>query len=119
MTDDRGLEGMEDMKIWKSLGMAAVTAGIILGASIAQAKDRIKIDVVNDRPFILSLELRDMHCGGGVILREQLEAGEKRELEICVNADGLGALGATYGSGCSQVKRTDFRGIEEGTTLSF
>lgn len=94
----------------------AIAAGMLTSASAA---DRIKINVVNERPFILSLELRDMRCGGSVILREQLDAGETREVEICTDAEGLGALGATYGSGCSQVKRTDIRDIADGDALTF
>ena len=92
---------------------------IVLTSTGAQGIDRITIDVVNERPFILSLELRDMNCGGNVILRDQLDAGETREIEICANADGLGSLGATYGSGCSQVKRTGFKEITAGTKLEF
>ncbi|MGI9492809.1 MAG: hypothetical protein ACR2QF_10460, partial [Geminicoccaceae bacterium] len=79
--------------IQKWLGTIAAVAIVGALATPAQAIDRIKIDVVNERPFILSLELRDKYCGDNVILREQLEAGEMREIEICANADGLGALG--------------------------
>ena len=88
-------------------------------AAPVQAIERIKIDVVNEKPFILSLELRDMRCGGNVILREQLDAGEKLQIEICTGSDGFGALGATYGSGCSQVKRMDIKEISAGDTLAF
>lgn len=101
--------------------LCAFTVAALLGgaATSAQAIDRIKIEVVNERPFILSLELRDQRCGGNVILSEQLDAGEIREIEICANTDGLGALGATYGSGCSQVKRMEIRNIAAGDALTF
>ena len=105
------------MNTFRSTLAAAALA--LAGFGPAQAIDRITIDVVNDRPFILSLELRDMHCGGNVVLRDQLDAGERRAIEICANSDGVGALGATYGSGCSQVKRTDFKDIEAGAALTF
>lgn len=96
----------------------AVVVTIFLG-NAAQAIDRITVGIVNERPFTLSIELRDMNCGGNVVLREQLEAGERRDIEICTNAGGLGRLGATYGSGCSQVKRTNFNNIASGAALTF
>ncbi|MEM7189146.1 MAG: hypothetical protein AAF439_05995 [Pseudomonadota bacterium] len=102
--------------ILKTVSLAAALAAL---SPAAYAVDRITVEVVNKRPFILSLELKDMNCGGNVIFREQLDAGETRQIEICANKDGLGALGATFGSGCSQVKRTDIRDIAEGDDLSF
>ncbi len=103
----------------KWLGVAFIAAILTVSTTSAQAIDRIKVEVVNVRPFILSLELRDQRCGGHVILSEQLDAGEIREIEICANADGLGAVGATYGSGCSQVKRMEIRDIAAGDALAF
>ena len=104
----------------KWLAACLTTMAIAMGTLVsAGATERISINVVNERPFILSLELRDMRCGGNVIFREQLDAGESREIEICTDAEGRGALGATFGSGCSQVKRTDIRDIEAGDALTF
>ncbi len=88
-------------------------------AGIAQAVDRTSVTVVNERAFMLNVELRDKVCGGGVLLRDQLDPGEVREIEMCVDADGVGALGVTYGSGCSQVKRTEMRDIAPGATITF
>ncbi len=85
----------------------------------AQAVERASITVVNERAFMLSLELRDKVCGGGVLLRDQLDAGEQREIEMCVNGEGVGALAITYGSGCSQVKRMDMDDVEPGADITF
>lgn len=100
-----------------SLGLAC---GLIAaGAAAAHAVERIAVHVANDREFKLSIELRDKVCGGTVLLRDQLEAGEIREIEICANSDGVGAVRAAYGSGCSQVKRTEFLDIAPGDNIAF
>lgn len=110
----------DEMTITRNwLGATLVATTLMALTTPANAIDRIKVEVVNERPFILSLELRDQRCGGNVILSEQLDAGEIREIEICASADGRGALGATYGSGCSQVKRMEIRDIAAGDALTF
>ena len=102
------------------LARAFATTALVAGLSTAAlAVDRIAVNVVNDRAFKLSIELRDKVCGGNVALRDQLDAGEIREVEICANSDGVGALRASYGSGCSQVKRTEFTDIAPGENITF
>ncbi|MEM7250388.1 MAG: hypothetical protein AAF493_03130 [Pseudomonadota bacterium] len=94
----------------------------VLGLAVAgnaQAIERFSVVVQNERPFTLSIEIRDNVCGANVALRGRLESGESREIEICANPKGLGALGATFGSGCSQVKRTEFQDVRPGDTLRF
>ncbi len=114
---------MQDKMMTKSLqGLLASCAAVLIVASLSapvQAVERISVNVVNDRDFKLSIELADKVCGGNVLLRDQLEAGEIREIEICANADGVGALRASYGSGCSQVKRTEFLGVSAGDSITF
>jgi hypothetical protein len=85
----------------------------------AQAVERASVTIINEREFMLSVELRDKVCGGGVLLRDQLDPGEMREVEMCVNGEGLGALAVTYGSGCSQVKRMEMDDVEPGADISF
>lgn len=110
---------MMNTKILRLLAGCA-TIPIVAGLAVpAFAVDRISVNVVNDRDFKLSIELSDKVCGGNVALRDQLEAGEIREIEICANPDGVGALRASYGSGCSQVKRTEFLGIAAGDSITF
>ncbi len=106
--------------VWKLTAMTGVvvTGSLALNGA-AQAVDRAAVTVINDREFFLSVELRDKVCGGDVLLRDQLDPGEMREIEICVNSDGVGALAVTYGSGCSQVKRTEMNAVEPGSSLTF
>ena len=107
-------------KIGHGLARTVATVALVAGFSTAAvAVDRIAVNVVNDRAFKLSIELRDKVCGGNVALRDQLDAGEIRQVEICANSDGVGALRASYGSGCSQVKRTEFLDIAPGESITF
>lgn len=101
----------------RALGLAAVLfAGF--GGTV-HAIERFVVVVQNERDFPLSVEIRDNVCGANVVLSDRLESGENREIVICANAKGVGALAATYGSGCSQVKRTKFEDVESGETISF
>jgi hypothetical protein len=101
-------------------GAAIVVAVTVPGfAETAQAVERFAINVVNERDFKLTIRLRDKMCGGDVVLQDQLEAGESREIEICANTDGVGGLRASYGSGCGQVKRTEFLDIAPGDSITF
>ena len=102
------------------IGVAGVACAIAVGgATTAGAVERISINVLNERDFKLSIELRDKMCGGNVVLRTQLEAGESREIAICANTEGVGGLRASYGSGCSQVERTEFLDIAPGDSITF
>ena len=105
---------------WRFFGVSIAAMAIFAGLSTAaEAVDRFSVNIVNQRAFMLSLELRDKVCGSGVLLRAQLKPGESREIQICASLKGLGALRATFGSGCSQVKRTEFLDIEPGDTITF
>jgi len=105
---------------WRYIGVLSATVVVVAGLSAtANAVERISVKILNERDFKLSIELRDKMCGGNVALREQLEAGESREIEICVNSSGMGALRAAYGSGCSQVKRTEFLDLAAGAEITF
>ena len=107
-------------EFWRSLGAANMAFVVAIGyAASAHAVERISVNVLNERDFKLSVELRDKMCGGNVVLRDQLEAGESREIAICANAEGIGGLRASYGSGCSQVKRTEFLDIAAGDQIIF
>jgi hypothetical protein len=101
--------------------MAAIASFVVISGQMtaANAVDRISVNVVNDREFKLSLEIRDKICGGNVLVRDQFEAGEVRVIEICANPKGVGAVRATFGSGCSQVKRTEFNDIAPGADITF
>ncbi len=98
-------------------GLASALLGGLNGT--AHAVERMSIVVENERDFTLSIEIRDHVCGGNLLLRERLESGESRQVEICANPEGNGALGATYGSGCSQVKRTEFKDVQPGDKIKF
>jgi hypothetical protein len=87
------------------LSVAATASTIIANT---HALERVSVSVVNEREFFLSVELRD-----------QLDPGKIREIEICVNGEGVGAHAATYGSGCSQVKRTEMNAVEPGSDITF
>lgn len=106
--------------VWRSIGVLSAAVVVFAGLSTAaNAVERISVKISNDREFKLSIELRDKMCGGNVALRDQLEAGESREIEICVNSSGMGGLRASYGSGCSQVKRTEFLDLAAGDEIAF
>ncbi len=104
---------------WRFFGVFIASLAILAGLSAANAVDRFSVNVINERAFMLSLELRDKVCGSSVLLRDQLKPGESREIQICANPEGVGALRATFGSGCSQVKRTEFLNIEPGDNITF
>ncbi len=102
--------------------LLSVGAAIVIAAGFASpsgAVERISVNVLNERAFKLSIELRDKVCGGNLLLRDPLEAGESREIEICANAEGVGALRASYGSGCSQVQKTEFLDIAPGDEITY
>lgn len=106
--------------IGRWIGSAGLVAAMVGGVNAAApAVERFSVVVQNERDFTLSVEIRDNVCGSNVVLRDRLESGESREIEVCASPKGVGALGATYGSGCSQVKRTDFPGIQRGDKISF
>jgi len=94
------------------LGPAATILSVVATACAiianAHAVERVFVSVVNEREFFLSVELRD-----------QLDPGKTHEIEICVDGGGVGALSATYGSGCSQVKRTEMNAVEPGSDITF
>jgi|TARA_B100001971_G_scaffold169611_1_gene161455 hypothetical protein len=113
----------EEMAMRTLLGLAATVLSVAAIASAivvnAYAVERASVTVVNEREFFLSVGLCDKVCGGDVLLRDQLDPGETREIEICVNGEGVGALAVTYGSGCSQVKRTEMKAVEPGSDITF
>jgi hypothetical protein len=121
--DTMGNGKVNEMAMWKVLSLSATTLWLLTLYSAmpgaAQAVERASVTIVNEREFMLSVELRDKVCGGGVLLRDQLDPGEMREVEMCVNGDGVGALVVTYGSGCSQVKRMEMDNVEPGADISF
>ena len=101
-------------------GAAILIAVAGLGfATTARAVDRFAVNVVNERDFKLTIRLLDKTCGGDIVLQAQLEASESREIEICANTKGVGGVRASYGSGCGQVKRTEFLDIAPGDSITF
>ena len=105
---------------WRILGASIGLFAIVAGpAGTANALEYFTINVVNEKEFKINLELRDKNCGGGVVLRDQLEAGEAREVQICASLKGDGGGRATVGSGCSQVKRMEFIELEPGDAIKF
>lgn len=105
---------------WRILGASIGLFAIVAGpAGTANALEYFTINVVNEQEFKINLELRDKNCGGGVVLRDQLEAGEAREVQICASLKGDGGVRATVGSGCSQVKRMEFIELEPGDAIKF
>ncbi|MGI9294998.1 MAG: hypothetical protein ACR2PS_13530 [Pseudomonadales bacterium] len=106
--------------IGRWIGAAGLATAMVGGLNgTAHAVERFSVVVKNERDFTLSIEIQDNVCGSNVVLRDRLESGESREIEICANPKGVGALGAIYGSGCSQVKRTKFLGVQPGDEIGF
>lgn len=102
------------------VGISALLFANFAGLSTAaNAIDQFAVKVVNNRDFKLNLEIRDKVCGGDVVLRDQLEGGESRVIQLCISLKGFAAVRATVGSGCSQVKRMEFNDIKQGDDITF
>lgn len=100
--------------VWSAAIIAIVAFYIDQPAAVAA--DKITISVVNAGENRIRLVLRDEVCGK-TVFQDRLDGGDSLVVEICANDNGVGTVGAMYGSGCSRVLQKEFDGLESGAKV--